>query len=141
MRRLLALALSLPLAACSSADALESVELKGRRFFVEIADDEPEQIRGLMFRRELAEDHGMLFVYPRAEPLAYWMKNCYIGLDILYFDADAKFINGHYGAPPCSAGDRCPSYPSDKPARYVLELGANVGKELGLQPGDPLTLP
>lgn len=130
----------LALAGCTSAAGGPAVTLKGRTYTVEVADEIAEQSRGLMFRRELAPDHGMLFVYPAAEPQAYWMKNCHIPLDILYFDGQAKFVSGYYNVPPCNSA-QCPSYPSGKPVRYVLELAGGVGKALGLEPGDELTLP
>lgn len=117
-----------------------AVELKGKRFVVEIADEEAEQTRGLMFRHELAADHGMLFTYATPMPQSFWMRNCYIPLDIMYFDADGRFINGHYGVPPCRSAN-CPTYPSSKPARYVLELASGVGKSMNLVAGDALTLP
>ena len=133
-------AASLLLAACPMAVGAPAVELKGSRFVVEIADQPEEQTRGLMFRRELPADHGMLFVYPDAQMQSFWMKNCYLPLDILYFDHQARLINAHYGVPVCR-GDPCPLYSSEAPARYVLELGAGVGRALDLKPGDPLTLP
>ena len=68
------------------------------------------------------------------------MRNCYIPLDILYFDGEGRFINGHYGVPPCRSAN-CPTYPSSRPARYVLELASGVGKSLDLQAGDALRLP
>ena len=98
----------LALAGCSNAADGPSVTLKGRTYTVEIADEFAEQARGLMFRRELAPDHGMLFVYPAAEPQAYWMKSCHIALDILYFDGQARFVSGHYNVPPCNSA-QCPS--------------------------------
>ena len=131
---------SLILAACAMAGSTPTVELKGSRFEVEIADQPQEQMRGLMFRRELPADHGMLFVYQAAEMQSFWMKNCYIPLDIMYFDDRARLINAHYGVPVCR-GDPCPTYPSAAPARYVLELGAGVGRALELKPGDQLKLP
>jgi hypothetical protein len=141
MRKLLlAMILLLPLAACAAGDGAPSVKLKSHSFAVEIADDLQEQAQGLMFRRELAADRGMLFVYERAQPLSFWMKNCYIALDILFFDAQARFINGHYAVPPCQR-DPCPLYPATRDSRYVLELAAGVGKALKLAPGDELTLP
>ena len=135
-----ACAAALLLAACPLALGAPTVELKGNRFVVEIADQPEEQVRGLMFRRELPADHGMLFVYPVADRQSFWMKNCYLPLDILYFDDQARLINAHYGVPVCR-GDPCPLYWSEAPARYVLELNAGVGRALGLEPGDKLTLP
>jgi uncharacterized membrane protein (UPF0127 family) len=117
-----------------------AVALKGHHFVVEIADEEAEQTQGLMFRRELASDKGMLFTYPTARPQSFWMRNCYIPLDILFFDGEGRFINGHYGVPPCRSAN-CPTYPAQAPARYVLELASGVGKSLQLEAGDPLTLP
>jgi uncharacterized protein len=140
-QRLFVLAgLSLALPACAGSPPLKSVELKGQRFEVEIADDMAEQERGLMFRRDMTPEHGMLFLYANAQPQAFWMKNCYIALDILFFDAQGRFINGHYNTPPCRR-EPCPTYPAERPARYILELNGGVAKKLGLAVGDPITLP
>ena len=116
------------------------VELSGQRYQVEIANDDAERARGLMFRDELAAGHGMLFIHDNEEPLAYWMKNTRIPLDILYFDNDLKLVSQQRNVPPCSAGDRCPSYPSDAPARYVLELNAGNAARLKLENGIRLQL-
>lgn len=126
-----------PLNACSSQDG-PWVEVGGQRFVVEVADDFDERARGLMYREHLAPDTGMLFVHEREEPLAYWMKNTRIPLDILYFDEDRRFVSMQAGVPPCSAGDACPSYPSTGPAKYVLELNAGRAAALGLEPGDEI---
>ncbi len=135
--RLFPLLFLLPmLAACASSP---KVELRGQAFTVEIADEFAEQRQGLMFREELDRNAGMLFIFPREAPRSFWMKNCKINLDILYFDADLKLINGHYDVPPCRR-DPCRSYPSRAPARYVLELNGGRARELGVQPGDVLTL-
>lgn len=137
---LLAALLALPLAGCAGEPELPLVGLKGQQFRVEIADSLEEQSRGLMFRRELPRDQGMLFVYAQAQRQAFWMRNCEIALDILYFDGEGRFINGHYAVPPCRTA-QCPSYESRRPARWVLELGANVGRALDLREGDRLELP
>jgi hypothetical protein len=134
------IALSLPLTSCEALGA-PTVELKGQTFIVEIADEESEQIRGLMFRREMAADHGMLFVYPASQPLSYWMRDCFIPLDILYFDDQGRFINGHYRVPGCRGSGQCPTYASTRPARYVLELNGGVGQAMHLVEGDRLRLP
>ena len=124
---------------CASAGD-DWVELAGKRYAVEIADDDAERARGLMFRDELADGHGMLFIHEREAPQAYWMKNTRIALDILYFDDALKLVSQQRDVPPCSAGDRCPPYPSKAPARYVLELNAGEAARLGLYDGIALRL-
>lgn len=114
------------------------VELAGHRYSVELADDDAERARGLMFRDAMEADHGMLFVHEREAPQAYWMKNTKIPLDILYFDAARRLVSQQRDVPPCVLGDRCPSYPSDAPARYVLELNAGQAQKLGLKDGSEL---
>src|SRR3546814_15102210 len=85
-----------------------------------------------MFRDELPAGHGMLFIHDRLAPQAYWMKNTRIPLDILYFDDQRRLVSQQRDVPPCSAGNRCPPYPSSAPARYVLEL--NAGKAMENRP-------
>jgi uncharacterized membrane protein (UPF0127 family) len=130
--------LAIALCACSGSGRAHWVEVGGQRFDVEIADDFDERARGLMFRDAMPADSGMLFVHEREAPLAFWMKNTEIPLDILYFDADRRLVSIQRGVPPCSAGDRCPSYPSKGPAQYVLELNAGRSDALGLEPGDEI---
>lgn len=125
-------------AGCSG---LTPVEVKGRTFQVELALDDAARTKGLMFRTEMAEDHGMLFLFPNEDRRAFWMKNTKIPLDIMYFDRNRRFVSAAYNVPTCSLGDRCPNYPSDGAAQYVLELNAGVGKRLGLVPGDSLGMP
>lgn len=124
---------ALALSGCASGGPW--VEIGGRRYAVEIADDDVERARGLMFRDQLAADRGMLFVHEREAPQSYWMKNTRIPLDILYFDTSAKLVSQQRDVPPCSLGDRCPPYPSGAPARYVLELNAGEAARLGLKDG------
>lgn|SRR5690349_2745925 len=114
------------------------VELDGTRYVVEVAKTDAERERGLMFRDELPAGHGMLFIHPRQEPQAYWMKNTRIPLDILYFDDAHHLVSQQRDVPPCSLGDACPPYPSNAPARFVLELNAGEAARLGLHDGDTL---
>lgn len=114
------------------------VELKGKRFTIEIADDPAERERGLMFRDALAPDHGMLFIHDAEEPQAYWMKNTKIPLDILFFDHRHKLVSVQQRVPPCSGGDRCPPYASEGSALYVLEVNAGLAESLGIKIGDEL---
>ncbi|TLY50452.1 MAG: DUF192 domain-containing protein [Gammaproteobacteria bacterium] len=135
------IAAALALSACATQAAGPTVELKGHRFDVELATDPASQQRGLMFRDEMAADHGMLFVFGEMAPRAFWMKNTHIPLDILFFDRDYKLVSASLRTPPCrSAGDDCPVYPSSGPAQYVLELNAGVAEKLGAKTGDKLTV-
>lgn len=129
----------LALAGCASAGGAHWVELAGTRYQVEVAQDEESRARGLMFRDQMAADHGMLFIHDRQEPQAYWMKNTRIALDILYFDNARRLVSQQRDVPPCSAGNACPPYPSFKPARYVLELNAGQAARLKLEDGAELS--
>ena len=77
----------------------------------------------------------MLFVFPSAQPRAFWMKRTRVPLDILFFDDQQRLVGLHHDTPPCT-GDPCPTYPSHAPARYVLELPAGAAQEIGTRVGD-----
>jgi uncharacterized membrane protein (UPF0127 family) len=125
---------------CSSCVAQDPyVVLKGERFTVELAQTSEEQALGLMFRDSLADDHGMLFLFPGEARRSFWMKNTRIPLDIFYFDANLQLVSVAENAQPCRS-QRCPTYPSAAPAKYVLELRAGKAAELGVRPGDALEL-
>lgn len=125
---------------CTACMAQEPhVVLGGERFTVEISDTTEQQALGLMFREEMADDHGMLFIFPAAGMRGFWMKNTRIPLDIFYFDAELRLVNVAENARPCKTR-RCPSYPSKGPAKYVLELNAGKAAELGVEAGDILEL-
>ncbi len=127
------------LGACTMQTRDPWVELRGHRYSVEIADTDQERQQGLMFRDALAPDSGMLFVHDAEQPLAYWMKNTRIALDILYFDQQRRLVSVAT-APPCSLGDSCPPFASEGPARYVLELNAGEAGKLHVGKGDRLEL-
>ena len=137
LRAALIVAIAWSLSACAGARQ-PWVELGNQRYAIEIADDDAERARGLMFRDALPTGHGMLFIHDAEEPQAYWMKNTKIPLDILYFDDGRKLVAQQRDVPPCSLGDGCPSYPSDAPARYVLELNAGEAARLQLKDGAEL---
>lgn len=135
-------ALLLLASGCASAGGAGShwVEVGGERYSVEIADDDAERARGLMFREHMDADAGMLFIHEGEAPRSYWMMNTRIPLDILYFDDDLRLVSQRRDTPPCPPGTRCPAYPSDAPARYVLELNAGEAARLGLEAGAILQL-
>jgi len=127
----------LSLTACAG-DGKHWVELAGKRYQVELALDDASRARGLMFREHMPEDHGMLFIHDDMQPLAYWMKNTKIALDILYFDAEHKLVSQQRDVQPCRTSDACPSYPSYRPALYVLELNAGQAALIDLRNGEKL---
>jgi uncharacterized protein len=138
-RRGLLAALALGVGAGGSAWAapkLETVEVvasRGRaRFQVEIAATLAEQKRGLMFRKSLAPDRGMLFTYKRPQPAAYWMKNTLIPLDIIYIQPDGRILSIVRNARP---HDETP-LPSGGLVLGVLEIAGGRAAQLGILPGD-----
>ena len=85
---------------------------------IEIADDDTQTERGLMYRRSMKEKQGMLFIFPEVEIRSFWMKNTYIPLDLIFLDENRIIVHIHEGARPKSEA----SIPSLKPAKYVLEV-------------------
>jgi uncharacterized membrane protein (UPF0127 family) len=115
------------------------VELNGQRFTVELAETRDKQALGLMFRDSLPQDHGMLFIFPGESGRSFWMKNTRIPLDILYFNSKLELVSMAQNARPCRTRN-CPGYPSEGPAKYVLELNSGMAAELGVKAGDVLEL-
>lgn len=98
---------------------------------VEIAADEDSRERGLMYRRSLAPDAGMLFEFDEDQPVAMWMKNTYIPLDMVFLSADGRVVNIVRDATPLSLD----ILRSDGPVRATLELPAGAADRLGIAPG------
>lgn len=134
-----AVALSALVATLPACARGPSVEIKGKTYSIEIAEDDASRQHGLMDRQSMPEDHGMLFVFQDDQPRAFWMKNCKFPQDMLFFDADRRLLSVQHDVPPCTA-DPCPAYPSGAPARYVLELNAGQARKLGVTPGDELQI-
>ena len=98
---------------------------------VEIADDDAERQHGLMFRTSMPDGHGMLFIFPQARPQAFWMRNTYMPLDIIYIGEDGRIVSIVQGRP----FDESP-LPSGVPAIGVLEIYAGKAAEQGIRVGD-----
>ncbi len=107
------------------------------RVFVEVPDDVEEHMRGLMFRQHLPWNAGMLFAYDREEPKSFWMKNTLIPLDMIFVGDNSEIVDIIENVPPCEQ-DPCPSYPSEEPAQYVLEVNAGFVQQNRVQVGDQL---
>ncbi|MBE7493274.1 MAG: DUF192 domain-containing protein [Planctomycetes bacterium] len=112
---------------------------------VELAVTEAEQRQGLMFRTSLKKDHGMLFIYKKEEDnLSYWMKNCKMNLSIAFVNERGEIIKIHQKmlAPePGTPDHRLPSYESDGPARYAIEMEESWFEKNGVKEGDRVFIP
>jgi uncharacterized membrane protein (UPF0127 family) len=137
MRRFFLITIALLCGSCMAQGPY--VELKGQRFLVELAETQEEQALGLMFRDSLPPDHGMLFIFPGESRRSFWMKNTRIPLDILYFNGNLELVSMAENARPCRSRS-CRGYPSEGPAKYVLELNSGKAAELGVTAGDVLEL-
>ena len=104
---------------------------------VEIADTNEKRALGLMYRRELPESHGMLFLFPRQEPQSFWMKNTPLSLDILFIDSSLTIVGIARNTTPYSEK----AIPSDKPAQFVLEVNGGFCQRHGIAVGDRIELP
>lgn len=110
---------------------------KSPEITVEIADTEMSRQHGLMFRRELCENCGMLFIFPDEDFRAFWMKDTYLSLDIIFIRADGEVINVVQGTTPFSTRKVL----STAPAKYVLEVKAGDAEKYGIAPGAKLNYP
>ncbi len=112
--------------------AIRTADGKTHAFKIELATTAEERAQGLMFRRALAPDAGMLFDFGRSAPVQMWMENTLIPLDMLFIAADGRVVNIAQRAVPM---DRTP-IPSKGPVKAVLELAGGTAARLGLKPGD-----
>lgn len=143
-----------PAAACQGASAptaelerspagLEQVPLivrsenRTHRFTVEVARSPQEQAYGLMNRSALAPDRGMIFPYNPPQPVAFWMKDTLIPLDIIFISPGGRILSIAENTVPLSLE----SVPSGGPVEAVLELAGGRARELGIKAGDSVDWP
>jgi hypothetical protein len=110
------------------------IETGGRelKFEVDMALNDIERARGLMFREKLGPYEGMLFDFHQEQPVSFWMKNTLIPLDMVFIAADGTIRHIHSNAVPLSTD----AVPSKFPVRGVLEINGGSAKLLGIKPGD-----
>lgn len=103
-----------------------------RKIDVEIAENDTERQKGLMFRPFLSDSVGMLFVFDEPSPQSFWMRNTMISLDIIYVGQDKKIVSIQKKAKPYSEE----SLPSFGNAQYVVEVNGGYCDKYGIQVGD-----
>ncbi len=101
---------------------------------IEIADDEYQRELGLMNRKSMQENQGMLFIFPFERYQSFWMRNTFISLDMIFVDANKTIVTIHKNTQVLS--DQ--SYPSSKPAKYVVEVVAGFSDKYNIQIGDKI---
>lgn len=122
----------------AATEPLTIVTDTGRHAFsVEIADDDAERARGLMYRTPLADDRGMLFQFDEATEQSFWMRNTPSSLDILYIAPDGRIVSIARNTTPNSDM----SIPSNGAANGVLELRGGRAAEISADPGDQIVHP
>ena len=127
----------------------EEVKIAEQTFKLEVANDDAERAQGLMGRKKIDDDGGMLFVYKRAGQRSFWMKNCIIDIDLIFLDPKGKIVALHEMQPdppqrPAETDweydNRLKRYPSRFSAQYGIELKAGTIKKLKLERGQTIEL-
>ncbi len=115
-------------AACSDSIATIVSDTTKIRFNVELAITPEEKAQGLMHRDTLANRAGMLFIYDRPQPVAFWMRNTLIPLDMIFIDDQGRVAHIHHNAIPL---DETPIYGGDA-IKAVLEINAGLAKKYAI---------
>ncbi len=135
---ILLVALTVGRGTAAAAESLEFVTATGaHRFEIEVARTEREREVGLMYRRSMPRDHGMLFTFPSEQPVSMWMKNTYIPLDMVFVSRKGRVTSVARDAVPMSEK----IIPSGPPAFAVIELNAGAARAIGLDVGDQVRYP
>ncbi len=101
---------------------------------IEIADNQQQRETGLMGRPTLGENNGMLFIFEQEQPLAFWMMNTMISLDMAFVNAQKEIVTIHTNTTPFSTE----SYPAAKEGMYVVEVNAGFCERHGISEGDKI---
>jgi uncharacterized protein len=128
--------LSKALYACGQIDRTARIAIGGHWATVEIAVSMKEKTCGLSFRDSLPENHGMLFVYPSSQMMAFWMKDTRIPLSIAFIADSGKILNILEMNPM----DKRTLYRPASPARYALEMSSGWFAERKVKPGDRVAI-
>lgn len=116
-----------------------TIQINKHRFTVELALTQAERSQGLMHRKSLASDAGMLFIYHEPQLISFWMKQTLIPLDLLFFDKEGRLTELHQNIQPCP-GSNCDTYTNKIPAQFVLELAAGTVNKFNFQVGNQFTI-
>lgn len=102
-------------------------------FNVEVADSPEERAQGLMDRKSLGKNNGMLFIFPKEDQYGFWMKNTKIPLDIIWINEDMEIVFIYRMMEPCIQGQECKAFEPYQKARYVLEINGDTVPEYDIK--------
>jgi uncharacterized membrane protein (UPF0127 family) len=134
---MLAWAVAFPAAALEKQPLTFATSSGSHAITVEVADTESTRSTGLMYRRSIGADEGMIFIYDREQEITMWMKNTYISLDMIFVKRDGTISHIAANAEPFSEN----IISSEGPALAVIEMAAGSAARLGLRPGDKVRHP
>ncbi len=117
-----------------SAHFVSPAGAKSSELKLEVAASESERRKGLMFRRELKQERGMIFVFPTQTEQRLWMRNTYLSLDMVFLDSQLNVVGILRDVPILNETMRT----INKPSKYVVELNAGVCAKLGIEVGSKL---
>jgi uncharacterized membrane protein (UPF0127 family) len=122
---------------------MREVEIGGRRFRLELSVDEESRVKGLSDREGIAEDGGMLFVFPQPRVLVFVMRRCLVPIDVVFVGPNGRVVSTHAMEvePYETAEGLLRRYESEWPAQFAIELRGGTVSEIGLKAGDRVELP
>ena len=104
-------------------------------FSADVVRKDTDRAKGLMFRKGLAQDKGMLFVFENEDIYPFWMKNMTFPIDIIWISKDKRVVHIETNVPPCQQAP-CAVYTPSAKASYVLEVSAGDAVQKGIKSGD-----
>jgi hypothetical protein len=116
------------------------IKYKRHLFNVLIADTQVKQMLGLMHRKGMKRNEGMLFIFNKANFYSIWMLNMKFPIDILWLNGKGVVVDSIKNAKPCKSIVSCKEYRPKKPAVYVLEVSSGVIDELGIKEGERFSI-
>ncbi len=138
-RALIACLLLLLLIGCNDAPPgnlpTARVQIGQKSFLLEIAADPDSRQTGLMHRKSMPDDHGMIFIFPREQEMHFWMENTLIPLDILFLDTAGEIVATATMQPTTGTAD------TSRLTKYAIELNKGMTTKAAVKKGDVIRLP
>jgi len=132
-----------PLSGLAALARMPEVKLGNEVVKLEVASTDKEVQRGLMYRTNLPETQGMVFLFNPPRPVAFWMYHCFITLDMLFIK-DGKIAKISHNVPPCKSkiSSECPTYPADGQIEVdqVIEVAGGYCERHGVKEGDSVSV-